>query len=106
MQPAARAGNTFTMLRKNGKLNGVIAATTPTGSRTTACPAIPVGPPAGGDTSVQPHRELHGFGDPLGDVDGAADLDDVGEEADRPGLGHHQLLEQVVAFVEDRGEAP
>ena len=34
--PAASAGPTFHTLRKNGKLNGVIAATTPTGGcRTT-----------------------------------------------------------------------
>src|SRR5262245_48668653 len=34
--PAANAGPTFQMLRKNGKLNGVTAATTPTGGcRTT-----------------------------------------------------------------------
>ena len=34
--PAARAGPTFHRLRKNGKLNGVTAATTPTGGwRTT-----------------------------------------------------------------------
>ena len=52
-----------------------------------------------------PHREFHGLGNPLGDVDGAAHLNDVGEEADRPGLGHHQLLEEIVALIKNRGES-
>ena len=51
--PTARAGMTFTMLSIKGKLKGVMAATTPTGSRTTALPATPPGPPVGGDDSIQ-----------------------------------------------------
>jgi hypothetical protein len=51
------------------------------------------------------HREFHGLGDPLGDVDGAAYLNDVGQEADRPGLGHHQFLEEIVALIEDACES-
>src|SRR3546814_21199340 len=37
----------------NGKLNGVIAATTPIGSRTIALPAIPAAWPAGSPLSTQ-----------------------------------------------------
>ena len=48
VQPVARAGATFTMLSMKGKLNGVMAATTPMGSRTRALPPTPVGPPVGG----------------------------------------------------------
>ena len=47
VHPTARAGATFTTFNMNGKLNGVMAATTPIGSRTMALPPIPVGPPVG-----------------------------------------------------------
>ena len=53
VQPTARAGATFTMLSMNGKLNGVMAATTPIGSRTMALPPKPVGPPVGTAFSTQ-----------------------------------------------------
>src|SRR3546814_10845934 len=53
VQPTARAGATFTTLSMNGKLNGVIAATTPIGSRTIALPAIPAAWPAGSPLSTQ-----------------------------------------------------
>ena len=51
VQPAASAGADFTTLSMNGKLNGVIAATTPIGSRTIALPPTLVGPPVGGPIS-------------------------------------------------------
>ena len=47
VQPAASAGATFTTFSMKGKLNGVMAATTPIGSRTRAPPLIPVGAPVG-----------------------------------------------------------
>ena len=53
VQPTASAGATFTTLSMNGKLNGVMAATTPMGSRTRALPASPVGPPVGTSLSTQ-----------------------------------------------------
>src|ERR1700728_789500 len=54
VQPAASAGATLTVFSMNGKLNGVIAPTTPTGSRAITLPDIPVGPPVGAPTA-SPH---------------------------------------------------
>ena len=51
VQPAASAGADFTTLSMKGKLNGVIAATTPIGSRMIALPPTLVGPPVGGPIS-------------------------------------------------------
>ena len=45
VQPTARAGTTLTRFKKNGKLNGVMAATTPAGSRTMTSPLRTEGPP-------------------------------------------------------------
>ncbi len=53
VQPTASAGATFTTLSMKGKLKGVIAATTPMGSRTRALPPSPVGPPVGAPFSTQ-----------------------------------------------------
>ena len=52
VQPAASAGATFTTLSMNGKLNGVMAPTTPTGSRNSADPDIPFGPAVGAPAST------------------------------------------------------
>ena len=52
VQPAARAGATFTTLSMNGKLKGVMAPTTPTGSRNSADPVIPSGPAVGAPAST------------------------------------------------------
>jgi hypothetical protein len=52
VQPTASAGAVFTTLSMNGKLNGVMAATTPTGSRMIALPAMPVAPPVGASFST------------------------------------------------------
>ena len=52
VHPAARAGATLTTLSMKGKLNGVMAPTTPTGSRTSAVPDIPLGPPVGAPAST------------------------------------------------------
>ena len=53
LQPTAMAGKIFTMFSMNGKLKGVMAPTTPTGSRTKALPPMPPGPPVGGEVSTQ-----------------------------------------------------
>ena len=53
VQPAASAGATFTTFSMKGKLNGVIAATTPIGSRKIAEPAMPAAWPDGGPFSTQ-----------------------------------------------------
>ena len=52
VQPAASAGAVFTTLSMNGKLKGVMAATTPMGSRMMALPPMPVAPPVGAPFSI------------------------------------------------------
>ena len=53
VQPTASAGATLTMFSMKGKLNGVIAATTPIGSRRIALPPNTVGPAFGMPPSTQ-----------------------------------------------------
>jgi hypothetical protein len=52
VHPPARAGADFTVYNINGKLNGVIAPTTPTGSRNRALPLTPVWPAVGASAST------------------------------------------------------
>ena len=59
VQPIPSAGNTLPQLTMNGMLNGVIAATTPTGSRTTMLPTTrPSGPMIGGSGSTSERAQF------------------------------------------------
>ena len=98
--PGGQRGRAFTTLSMNGKLNGVIAATTPIGSRTSALPPTPVGPPAGGPSpTTRPSAGHVGVG--AEHADRAAGLDEVGDEAGRARLGDHQLAQLGAAALED-----
>ena len=84
MQPAARAGATFTTLSMKGKLKGVMAPTTPTGSRKRADPVIPLGPP-GRCPRLDPFEDVLGLDGVASEhPDGATGLHVVGEEPDEP----------------------
>lgn len=76
------------MLIENGKLNGVMTPTTPTGSRTTVTPPRPVGDTTGAARSLDPrHIVFDELAVVVGRFDGAANLNQVRDESGRADLG-------------------
>ena len=108
--PAASAGPTLWHTRLSGKLNGVIAATTPHGTRSVK-PSLPAPPGAPSSGSTSPREPLGFFGRQFDRFAGPRDFEQpLGQDlaffgADQPAELVGPLAHQIGGLAEDLGRA-